>query len=59
MYCVVELSGRERKSTDNINKIMCVCYLPRLTETADSSSIQAHYNGKETVEVPLCFAAAK
>lgn len=32
-------------------------YLPSLTEAADSCSVQAHYNGKEAVEVPLSFAA--
>lgn len=34
-------------------------YLPCLTEAANSCSVQAHYNGKETVEVPLCFTAIK
>lgn len=31
--------------------------LPRLTEAAYSSSIQAQDDGKEAVEVSLCFAA--
>lgn len=34
-------------------------YLPCLTEAANSCSVQAQYNGKETVEVPLCFTAVK
>ena len=34
-------------------------YLPCLTEAANSCSGQAHYNGEETVEVPLCFTAIK
>lgn len=32
-------------------------YLPGLTKAADSCSVQAHYDGKEAVEVPLSFAA--
>lgn len=34
-------------------------YLPCLTEAANSCSVQAHDNGKETVEVPLSFTAIK
>lgn len=34
-------------------------YLPRLTEAANGCSVQTHYDGKETVEIPLCFAAVK
>lgn len=32
-------------------------YLPSLTEATNSCSVQAHYNSKETVEIPLCFTA--
>lgn len=34
-------------------------YLPCVTEAANSCSVQAHYDGKDTVEIPLSFTAAK
>lgn len=34
-------------------------YLPSLTQAADGCSVQAHNNGKKTVEVLLSFTAIK
>jgi len=32
-------------------------HLPCVAEAANSCGVQPHYNGKETVEIPLCFTA--
>lgn len=44
-----------KKKIEPIRKIHN--YLPSLTEATNSCSVQAHYNSKETVEIPLCFTA--